>query len=549
MQELHLSIDEAKQAIEDPASRVRAIGTAFELEREILAADSDLLPESQMRTLRLSGYLIKILREHIEPIEPRRRRSYTRLEDFAPIELHYIAEGVSRQQSADARQMAVFTVRDRTSKLNHELGIRTHAQLIAEAIKRGYVPLNLELAEYEMLSPRERTVLDLAACGWNVNEIADYLNIRPKTVDTYYEEVRRKLDARTIGHCVKRAYELGIYSLGQPIESPAERGAVMVSVLNQENQPVDSLETQDPLEIELLSLLKDRGGILYAHDILQTDFFASGNPEARLGVFGSVIVKLMAKLKTPDGQPVIQKRKVRLSGKRIARYEFRHPLLVQDCVNTFTIEAYEGSPLPEAPKPRPRRQSKKKSVARRSQPQLSKTNKEPEIEIQAMAIEEQAESEIVEEIVHPPEECSSDELVDLDQAIINLRRRKESEIESKARQAMYQVARDSYLSYREKLVLALRYGVSFSALGLGSINRPNSDRVPVEKLRLALPIDNVGLKLESASELSGLTPYGILVAEEAVLSRHAHNYAALNVRLAAIQVKKKTLEETYAQAS
>lgn len=549
MQELHLAIDEAKQAIENPVSRARAIGTAFALERDILAADTDLLPESQLRSLRLTGYLIKILKEQIEPTEPRRRRSYERLEDFAPTELHYIAEGISRQESADARQMAVFTVRDRTSKLNHELGIRTHAQLIAEAIKRGYVPLNLELAEYEKLSPRERTVLDLAACGWGVNEIADYLNIKSKTVDTYYEEVRRKLDARTIGHCVKRAYELGIYRLGQPIENPAERCAVMLSVLNQENQPVDSLETQDPLEIELLSVLNNRGGVLYAHDILQTDFFALGNPEARLGVFGSVILKLMAKLKTPDGQPVIQKRKVRLKGKRFARYEFCHPLLVQDGVDTFKIEAYEGPPLAEALKPKPRRQSKKKSDTSRTRPELSKTDKEPEIQIQPMPTEENVVSETVEEIAHPPEVCSTNEVVDLDQAIKNLKRRKVSDIESQARQAMYQISRDSCLSYREKLVLALRYGVSFSALGLGSINRPNSDSVSVEKLRLALPIDNVGLKLESASELSGLTPYGILVAEEAVLIRHSNNYAALNVRLAAIQAKKKTLEEAYAQAS
>lgn len=43
------------------------------------------------------------------------------------------------------------------------------------------------------LSPREIEVLEMLGDGWSTREIAEELKLSPKTVETYREEIKRKL--------------------------------------------------------------------------------------------------------------------------------------------------------------------------------------------------------------------------------------------------------------------------------------------------------------------------------------------------------------------
>ena len=64
-----------------------------------------------------------------------------------------------------------------------------------------------------MLSPREKEIFRLLADGYSVRQIADVLNISPKTVETHKYSVLTKLRAGSINELTKLAIRLGLVSL------------------------------------------------------------------------------------------------------------------------------------------------------------------------------------------------------------------------------------------------------------------------------------------------------------------------------------------------
>jgi DNA-binding NarL/FixJ family response regulator len=62
----------------------------------------------------------------------------------------------------------------------------------------------------ELLSPREREVLERVAEGRTSREIADEFGISPRTVETHRESLMKKLEIRTIAGLTRFALEAGL---------------------------------------------------------------------------------------------------------------------------------------------------------------------------------------------------------------------------------------------------------------------------------------------------------------------------------------------------
>jgi len=73
-----------------------------------------------------------------------------------------------------------------------------------------------------LLSPREREVLDLVAQGYTNQKIADRLGLSVKTVETYRSRLVEKLGLRSRADLVRYALDSGLFGSGQtPSEEPA----------------------------------------------------------------------------------------------------------------------------------------------------------------------------------------------------------------------------------------------------------------------------------------------------------------------------------------
>ena len=68
-------------------------------------------------------------------------------------------------------------------------------------------------AQLDQLSERERAVLQLVAEGKSSNQIAELLNLSPKTVDSYRSRLMQKLGLNDLPSLVKFAIQQGLISL------------------------------------------------------------------------------------------------------------------------------------------------------------------------------------------------------------------------------------------------------------------------------------------------------------------------------------------------
>jgi two-component system, NarL family, response regulator NreC len=71
----------------------------------------------------------------------------------------------------------------------------------------------IEVGPLEMLSPREREILQLVAEGQTSQEIAERLSISSKTVDTYRSRLMQKIGVKDMAGLVKFAIQHGVTSL------------------------------------------------------------------------------------------------------------------------------------------------------------------------------------------------------------------------------------------------------------------------------------------------------------------------------------------------
>jgi LuxR family transcriptional regulator, transcriptional regulator of spore coat protein len=72
-----------------------------------------------------------------------------------------------------------------------------------------------------LLTTREHQVLQLVAQGLSAKEVAQEIDIAPRTVERHIENVRLKIRARNRTHMVTLAVELGLLVL-EPEPMPAQ---------------------------------------------------------------------------------------------------------------------------------------------------------------------------------------------------------------------------------------------------------------------------------------------------------------------------------------
>ena len=86
------------------------------------------------------------------------------------------------------------------------------ADLLTDASFRN-LEISLEINRLEMLSSREREILQLVAEGKTSQQIAESLSISPKTVDTYRSRLMRKIGVDDVAGLVRFAIQHGVISL------------------------------------------------------------------------------------------------------------------------------------------------------------------------------------------------------------------------------------------------------------------------------------------------------------------------------------------------
>jgi DNA-binding CsgD family transcriptional regulator len=75
-------------------------------------------------------------------------------------------------------------------------------------------------ATAELLSTRERNVINLIACGESNKEVARNLGISPETVKSHMKRIFAKLDVDKRAHAVARAQNLGLIDGDAPAAQP-----------------------------------------------------------------------------------------------------------------------------------------------------------------------------------------------------------------------------------------------------------------------------------------------------------------------------------------
>lgn len=86
---------------------------------------------------------------------------------------------------------------------------------VADILVKDYMNLlpNQEQAPLELLSKREREVLQLIAEGQNTKEIAFLLNLSIKTVESHRQQIMRKLNLQTVAGLTRYAIREGLTPL------------------------------------------------------------------------------------------------------------------------------------------------------------------------------------------------------------------------------------------------------------------------------------------------------------------------------------------------
>lgn len=95
-------------------------------------------------------------------------------------------------------------------------GHRYLSQSILEVMVKNYIHQNdvfVVQSPLNRLSSREREVLQMVVEGKSSSEIADFLSLSPRTIDTYRSRLMRKLDIDDIPALVKFAIQHGLTPL------------------------------------------------------------------------------------------------------------------------------------------------------------------------------------------------------------------------------------------------------------------------------------------------------------------------------------------------
>ena len=77
------------------------------------------------------------------------------------------------------------------------------------------------------LTRREQEILEYVADGWSAKQVAQRIDIAPRTVERHIENIRMKMNARNTPHMISCAFTTGMLKVGvgemASIQLPAKR--------------------------------------------------------------------------------------------------------------------------------------------------------------------------------------------------------------------------------------------------------------------------------------------------------------------------------------
>lgn len=81
-------------------------------------------------------------------------------------------------------------------------------RVVARYLKKG--DEDLPMSPLELLTPRQREVLQMVAAGNTTRKIADKLDLSPKTVETHRSDIMERLGIRDVAGLVRFAVRTGL---------------------------------------------------------------------------------------------------------------------------------------------------------------------------------------------------------------------------------------------------------------------------------------------------------------------------------------------------
>ena len=454
-------------------------------------------------------------------------------------ELAYLSLGYSERERAKDQGITLYSVKSRLKRIKSLLGTRTRPQTVAEGIQQGYIPIRLRTdPSYEPLTWMQQTILSYSAAGWTAAEVGDYYNISSNTVDRHYEDIRYKLGAHNMPSAVRRAFEIGVFKVGEPIDEAAGLGLEARIWTPSAAKELEPLTIKDPRQTELLRIMAEqKTGWISSQMALEAGFYEGVADISRKSEFGRMMQDLAFRLETATGKAQISKKKIRIDGKRTYIYALKEGLLIDIDGGKEIIPAYPEElrkiEIAErvkagARKPRKRRtKSKPKTTSEAKKPAPVIASK-PELSPETTA-------ELVELL----------ELSPLDESLLsNLGARPPDEVleNTSIKNSVDYVGRQNLAhDYKTKLMMALRYGIPSESISLTSISR-GGESINLAEICSYIPIYQ-GLDLESASRVSGLSPLELLQIEFKFISEFKQRFPGLEqlepkVREAIRQLKK-----------
>ena len=450
-------------------------------------------------------------------------------------ELVYLSQGYSERERASIQNIRVNNVKSRLVRVKKVLGARTRPEAVALGIQRGFIPIQVEEdPDFKRLSWMENRVLSYSADGWTTTQIGEYYDISPNTVDRYYEEIRAKLGVSNMPHAVRRAFEFGIFKVGDSIRETNQLDLEMRVTVPGAVNGSGSISVKDHRQIELLrTMVRQKTGWISSEEAMAAGFYEGVSDTGRQFQFGRMMIAISSELETVAGRPMVGKKKVRIDGKRTNIYFLRDEVIVETNGNVQAIPPYPeelmaleiakrirlGGQKPKS------RQPKSKNKARGA---VKGAALKPIPISEPIAPPTPATAEVLlPELASNPTQLEA--LPPLDKSLLSaLTPREPAEIlENVAVKNAAESVGRLHLApdYRTKLVLALRYGIPPKVVCLSTINR-RGETIKLQDLEEFIPAYQ-GVDLESAYIITGLTPMELLQAESRFVEAFRDRFPAL----------------------
>lgn len=436
-------------------------------------------------------------------------------------ELSNASLGYSVRESASDQLIAENGVKLRRRQINQILGTRNTRHSIVEGIQQGYVPIDIDETSVEVhFSPTQRTILQLAACGFYVEEIAKKCTISRHTVNSQFENIRQQLGALNINHAMRRAFEAGIFKIGERILDPVEQmeqrlqnlqiavGGVMLKA--------SEIGVTNTIELEFLfSLGKVKEGYFTPTSFYDIGFLESADSDtSRSHALGRAVSSTSAKLEQAYGSKVIER--VGNNGKS-RRYLIRTPLSIGTPDGMVDIPAFvnDGAiPLRHKTKkntsPEPGSMKRKATKAQTTKSVVNDKNTST-YDIDRDYLEPSSLPEINAEFLSNLQARDPKEVLE-NPAVITA-------IDAIIRQGLL-------FDYRPRVVVPLRYGLIPNVSKIPIVIKRNGTYLRLQEIKDYVP-PYQGLDIESTSQILGFQPAAILRVEESLINLYGKKYPAL----------------------